>query len=37
MEYLLIKLECLLRKLYALVWRQRMKFTLSHLKKKKRR
>ena len=34
MEYLLIKLECLLRKLYGFVWRQRIKFTLKHLKKK---
>jgi hypothetical protein len=35
MEYLLIKLECLLRKLYGFVWRQRIKFTLKHLKKRR--
>jgi hypothetical protein len=29
MEYLLIKLECLCRKLYAFVWQLRIKLTMN--------
>ena len=37
MEYLLIKLECLCRKLYGLVWRWRIRFTANLEKKNVRR
>jgi len=37
MEYLLIKLECLCRKIYGLVWRWRIRFTANLEKRNVRR